>query len=153
MNLLLIQRKDCDLYNTLLSSETSRNILKFYRPQKTQAGVLVRGTSLGSTLSLVSELRWYVRRYVECVLFEIADDLYCTHLLAQEIYEREVRLQPECQYRMLLGFGTECSRRRIEAGNNPDDYQDFKREHDSVLIVCCSKNEWDELKDQANIVP
>jgi len=86
MNVLFLPREGIDLYQTLLSSETSRDALRFYRPVESRGGVLVTMASLGSALSLASDLRWYVRRYMRDVLFEILDGIYCTHELAREIY-------------------------------------------------------------------
>ena len=62
MDILFLERSGVNLYETLFSSETSRNALRFYRPQAAAGGVMVTTASLGSALSLVSELRWYIRR-------------------------------------------------------------------------------------------
>ena len=86
MNVLFLPREGVDLYQTLLSSETSRDALRFYRPVESRGGVKVTMASLGSALSLASDLRWYVKRYMREVLFEISDGVYCTHELAREIY-------------------------------------------------------------------
>lgn len=56
MNVLLIQPEGVDLYATLLKSETSREVLRFYQPDRLAYGVRVRTASLGSALALVSEL-------------------------------------------------------------------------------------------------
>lgn len=86
MQVLFIPKEGVALYQELLSSETSRDALRFYLPVKTPAGVQISMASLGSALSLASDLRWYVRRYMRDVLFEISDGVYCTRALAQEIY-------------------------------------------------------------------
>ena len=71
MNILLIQRDGVDLHHTLFASETSRMALRFYHPKKKPCGVCITVSTLGSALSLVSELRWYLRRYVKETLFEV----------------------------------------------------------------------------------
>ena len=86
MNVLFLPREGVELYRELLSSETSRDALRFYRPVEKHGGVMVTMASLGSALSLASDLRWYVRRYTRDVLFEISAGVYCTHDLAREIY-------------------------------------------------------------------
>ena len=86
MQVLFVPKEAVTLYRELLSSETSRDALRFYRPVQTPAGVQISMASLGSALSLASDLRWYVRRYMRDVLFEISDGVYCTRALAQEIY-------------------------------------------------------------------
>ena len=60
MNILLVQREGIDLYHTFFASETSRLALRFYHPKKKPCGVLVTLSTLGSALSLVSEMRWYI---------------------------------------------------------------------------------------------
>ena len=82
MNVLLIQPEGVDLYTTLLKSETSRGALRFYQPDRLEYGIRVRTASLGSALALVSELRWYIQRYVEEVLFEPFQYLNGLFLLA-----------------------------------------------------------------------
>ncbi|MDD1716112.1 MAG: DUF5804 family protein [Methanolinea sp.] len=86
MHILFLPKPGVNLFQALLASETSREALTFYRPVHTPAGVKVTMASLGSALSLSSDLRWYVRRYMRDVLFEIEDGVYCTRALAQEIY-------------------------------------------------------------------
>ena len=86
MNILLIQRDGVDLHHTLFASETSRMALRFYHPKKKSCGVYITVSTLGSALSLVSELRWYIRRYVKETLFEVTPGIFCTRTLAQDVY-------------------------------------------------------------------
>jgi hypothetical protein len=91
MDLLLFQREDISLLRVLLESETSRGVIRFYHPIAREWGIEISLTSLGSALALVSELRWYIRRYVGAVLFSVGDALYCTPAVARRIYdEREL---------------------------------------------------------------
>ncbi|QYZ77983.1 hypothetical protein E2N92_00340 [Methanofollis formosanus] len=90
MHLLLIPREGTDLFHTLFASETSREVLRFYRPQKSGCGVVIGVISLGAALSLASELRWYLRRYVALALLEVEAGRYCTLGYARAIDHREV---------------------------------------------------------------
>lgn len=102
MDVLFLGREGISLYQTLLASETARAALRFYQPSEVPYGVIVRMASLGSALSLVSELRWYMRRYVRTVLFEIGPEIYCTLALATEVYYgRQVRMHAPWLYRSL----------------------------------------------------
>lgn len=92
MKILLIEREGTDLYTTLYDSDTSRAMLRFYHPVRHPAGVEIVTASLGSALSLVSELRWYIQRYVDEVLFTEDGSVYLTWSLADGIYERGVTL-------------------------------------------------------------
>ena len=105
MNILLIQRDGIDLHHTLFASETSRMILRFYQPKKKSCGVSISCATLGSALSLVSELRWYIRRYMREALFEWENGIWFTHQLAQDVYyERTAVLGPSWPHRRLYGF-------------------------------------------------
>ena len=105
MNILLIQRDGIDLHHTLFASETSRMVLRFYHPKKKSCGVSVSCATLGSALSLVSELRWYIRRYMREALFEWENGIWFTHQLAQDVYyERTAVLGPSWPHRRLYGF-------------------------------------------------
>jgi hypothetical protein len=92
MHLLLIPREGVDLFHTLFASETSREVLRFYRPQQSGCGVVIRVISLGAALSLAGELRWYLRRYVAIALLEVETGRYCTLGYATAIDRREVDL-------------------------------------------------------------
>jgi hypothetical protein len=144
MNLLLIQRKGVDLYQTLLSSETSRDILKFYPPVRMPCGVKMTSATLGSTLSLVSELRWYIRRYVAVVLFETSQNKYCSLDLAQEIYERETTVTEPWGYRCIMGIkdGTLAYTQWAEPKISSDDGHTSHTSADFTLEVWCSEREY-----------
>lgn len=104
MKILFVSKDGVDLYETLMDSETSRIILTFYEPHKHSLGVFITTSSLGIALSLVSELRWYVRRYMAEVLFELRNDIYGTYSLAREVYERDIRLEERGIRRSLYGI-------------------------------------------------
>jgi len=86
MQVLFIPKGDVPLYDTLFASETSREALRFYHPVQIPAGVQISMATMGGALSLASDLRWYVRRYMHEVLFELSEGVYCTRALAKEIY-------------------------------------------------------------------
>ncbi|MDO9540008.1 MAG: DUF5804 family protein [Methanocalculus sp.] len=89
MMVIFIPKPGIDLYRTFLQSETSRLILRFYAPhRRAGGGVEVPVATLGSGLSLTSELRWYIRRYTTDLLFQTRDGLLISHKLAREIYDR-----------------------------------------------------------------
>ncbi len=103
MRLLLLPKEGLDLFGTLLDSETSRRVLRFYHPRRSPYGVAVEVATLSSGLSLVSELRWYVRRYVSGALFEVAPGRYASLALASQVYfGRELRLHEPWDVRCLL---------------------------------------------------
>lgn len=118
MRLLFLPREGLDLYQTLLDSETSRRVLRFYHPRRSPFGVAVEVATLSSGLSLVSELRWYVRRYVADALFEVAPGRYATRALASTVYfGREFRLHEPWEARhLLVERGGEVSRVDLAPG-------------------------------------
>jgi hypothetical protein len=147
MNILLIQREGVDLHHTLFSSETSRMVLRFYRPKKKSCGVLVSCATLSSALSLVSELRWYIRRYVREVLFELENGVYCTHRLAQDVYyERTAVLGPEWPYRRLYGFrqGKPVSTVVMSPGSTIEEYHQEYIGVDRSIECWCTEEETGE---------
>jgi hypothetical protein len=145
MNLLLLQNPDTDLYTILLSSETSRNILRFYRPRRLDHGILVMSASLGSSLSLASELRWYIRRYVSEVIFEIADGIYCTHALALDVYHREIKMTAPWKYRWLLIIGDAMRHLRMDPGTSKTDYSHCLRENEGAWEIWGTEQEYSDI--------
>jgi hypothetical protein len=102
MHVLFLPKEGVALYRELLISETSREALRFYRPVETPSGVAISVASLGSALSLVADLRWYVRKYMRGVIFEIAPGVYCSYGLAREVYfNRAVTLGDSWEFRLI----------------------------------------------------
>jgi hypothetical protein len=96
MKVLCIAKKDLDLYQILSESETSRQILRFYHPRRTDFGVTLEVSTVSNALSIISEIRWYIMRYMAEVLIEDTEHhVYITRELAREAYEtRSVILTP-----------------------------------------------------------
>ena len=148
MKILFLQRDGIDLHHILFSSETSRLALRFYHPRKIACGVYVSVSTLGSALSLVAELRWYIRRYVREVLFEIEDGIFCTHQLAQDVYyERAVVLAADWPYRRLYGFrsGHLESAVVMSPGSVPEEYHQEILGVDRTLEVWCRDDEVEDV--------
>jgi hypothetical protein len=158
MNLLLIQRDGVDLHNTLFISETSRMVLRFYHPKKKPCGVYITCSTLSSALSLVAELRWYIRRYVREPLFEREPGIYFTHQLAQDVYyERTAILGPGWKYRKLYGFrdGKIISSVPMSAGSSLEEYHQEYIGADRSIEIWCTEDEVEEgeLMDQEESGP
>lgn len=157
MNILVIQREGIDLHHTLYASETSRRALRFYHPKKQACGVTVSVASLGSALSLVAELRWYIHRYVREVLFEIEHGIFCTHQLAQDIYyERATVPDAEWQHRRLYGFknGQLVSAVVMAPGSVIEEYRQDIIGADTTLEVWCREDEIEDISlDDQEPVP
>ena len=144
MNILLIQREGVDLHHTFFASETSRMALRFYQPKKRSCGVYITVSTLGSALSLVSELRWYIRRYVRDVLFEVSPGIFCTHLLAQDVYyERTSVLGPTWPFRRLCGFrqGKLISTVLMSPGSTVEEYHQEYIGVDKTIEIWCMEDE------------
>jgi hypothetical protein len=147
MNILLIQREGINLHHTLFTSETSRLVLRFYHPKKIPCGVSLSCATLSSALSLVAELRWYIRRYVREPLFELEPGIYFTHQLAQDVYyERTAVLGPGWQYRKLYGFkeGRIISSVPMSPGSTVDEYHQEYAGVDKTVEIWCTQDEVEE---------
>ena len=126
MRLLFLPKEGLDLFQILLDSETSRRVLRFYHPRRSPLGVAVEVATLSSGLSLVSELRWYVRRYVAGVLFEVAPGRCATLALASQVYYgRELRLhEPWDVRRLLVARNGAVERLELEPGEEAATFED-----------------------------
>ncbi|HJK65775.1 MAG TPA: DUF5804 family protein [Methanocorpusculum sp.] len=106
MLLICIGKPGVDLYRTLSDSETSRHILRFYHPKERNAGISVEVSTVSSGLALLSELRWYIMRYMQEVLIEDTEHgVFLTQKLAHAAYDsRAVTLSPawETRYRICV---------------------------------------------------
>ena len=152
MNILLVQREGTDLHTTLFSSETSRMALRFYHPKRMLCGVYISVSTLGSALSLVAELRWYIRRYVREALFEVSKGIYCTHILAQDVYyERTATLGTTWPFRKLYGFreGKLISQLVMDPGSTIEDYHQEYAGIDQAIEIWCTEDELGERMEDA----
>ena len=83
MQAVCIAKPGVNLLQTLTDSETSRHILRFYRPEDMKYGVRVNVSAVSSALALFSELRWYLLRYTVMSLIEDTEHgVYLTRELA-----------------------------------------------------------------------
>ena len=125
-------------------------VLCFYRPRKKPCGVYITVSTLGSALSLVAELKWYLRRYVRETLFEVTKGTYCTHLLAQDVYyERTTTLGPEWLFRKLYGFrdGKLISQVIMSPGSVVEEYHQEYAGVDQSIEIWCTEEELGEKID------
>jgi len=156
LNILLLQRDGVDLHHTLFASETSRLILRFYHPRKKACGVIIRCSTLSSALSLVSELRWYIRRYVREALFELGPGIFCTHQLAQDVYyERTAVLGPSWAFRRLYGFkeGKLVSSVLMSPGSTVEEYHQEYIGVDRAIEIWCTADEVEDGDPLVEVIP
>lgn len=147
MRVLFIQKEGVPLHHTLIASETSRRALRFYQPDKKPCGVEISVTSLGSALSLVSELRWYIRRYMTAVLLELAPGVFCSHALSRDVhYQRDVKLNEAWEWRKVYVIRGEkvASIETMDPGSVITDYTDRFGPAAVLLEVWCTEEETGE---------
>ncbi len=152
MRVLFIQREGVLLHQTLTASETSRRALRFYQPERKPCGVEISVTSLGSALSLVSELRWYIRRYMAAVLFELTPGVFCSHALARDVhYKRDVKLTEAWEWRKAYVIRGEkvASIEVMEPGSVISDYAARYGATAELVEVWCTEEETGEALGEA----
>lgn len=147
MKVLLIQKEGTDLHSTLLASETSREVLRFYHPKKTDWGVCIEASTLGSALSVISELKWYIQRYVSQPLCQLSNGVICTPGYAGIIYGREESVHDNWDWEILFGIKYHTVRDRIvitpESALN--DLSDFASGMDTTFRARCSEEELEKI--------
>jgi|WetSurMetagenome_2_1015567.scaffolds.fasta_scaffold85098_2 hypothetical protein len=151
MNVFFLQREGINLYHTLHASETSRNVLRFYHPKEWPGGVIIPVESLVSGLSIAGELRWYIRRYMQDVLFEFPGGNYCTLALSRQIYyDREIKPEDDWPFRRLYVIrrghlvSTEPLTQEFSNGDSPVFSSDLTR-----ITVWCTEQEYTEPRKSA----
>jgi hypothetical protein len=144
MNVFFLQRNGINLYYTLHASETSRNALWFYHPKERPGGVVIPIESLVSGLSIAGELRWYIRRYMQDVLFEFPGGNYCTLALSRQIYyDREIKPENDWPFRRLyiIRNGHLVSAEPVEQGVSVGDTSVYTPDI-TRFIVWCTEEEY-----------
>ena len=86
MNLLIFSRPGIRIFQELRSSETAWNALRFYEHKEIPVGVVFQVSSLSASISLASDLKYFIRRYGADHLFEIFSGVYCTPSVAISRY-------------------------------------------------------------------
>jgi hypothetical protein len=107
----LVGDEDVNLQYELLSRETARNALAAYDlGEPFENSVAIETVSLGSAVSLLNDLNWYLVRFVDDVIvFEpsVGDDEWLSRDLAAAI--RDNRVEPADSARFLKVYGVEES--------------------------------------------
>ena len=100
--------------------------------------------TLGNSLSLISEISWYVKRYMTEVLLELSPDLFCSHAFSTDIYTRNSKLKETWEYAKIIGIknGEVLDELWISPHSSIEDYPKFCEAMDTVLEVWCSESEW-----------
>ena len=147
MKVLLIQKEGIDLHSTLLASETSREVLRFYHPKKTDWGVCIEASTLGSALSVISELKWYNQRYVSQPLCLLSNGIICTPTYAGIIYEREESVHDSWDWEILYGikYHTVLDRIAVTSGSAINDINEFASGMDTTFRARCSEEELEKI--------
>ncbi|WP_254544372.1 DUF5804 family protein [Halomarina pelagica] len=107
----LLGADDCDLRYELLSRETSREALSTYRLDRPfENSLAVETISLGSAVSLLNDLDWYLVRFAEAALVlepSVSETEWLSRNLAEAI--REGSVAPEASDRYLKVYGLETA--------------------------------------------
>ena len=144
MEVIFLPKPGIRLYETLMASETSRDVLRFYQPVNCGYGVSVRVSALGNGLSLASELRWYLRRYMQGALFEIHDMTYCSLAVARSIYyERSVSPDELWPWRIFYRVNGSVIRGRTfpSPEERREEYETGSGEGDRIMEVWVEEEE------------
>jgi len=143
MKVILIQKEGTDLHSTLLASETSREVLRFYHPQKTDWGVCIEASTLGSALSVISELKWYIQRYVSQPLCLLSNGIICTPAYAGIIYGREESVHDSWDWEILYGikYHTVMDRMAVTPESAINEVTEFASEMDTTFRARCSEED------------
>jgi len=120
MYLICIAKPGINLEQTLRESETSRHVLRFYHPKDMKWGVRIGVATVSSALSLLSELRWYIMRYMACVLIEEPEhNVFLTQSLAKAVYEdRTISLSDYWEYSYRLAILEDGSITKVSMGED-----------------------------------
>lgn len=141
MRITFFAKDALNLYNILVSSETSRNALKFYHPIDESYGISLVTGSLGSSLALLGELRWYIRRYVEEAVLQISPDIHCTPLLAQRfLFDKDISVQPDWPMRKAYVIEGQKITKRLTL--NPRENPPSPGEGTLIFEVWCTEEEF-----------
>ena len=147
MDVLLIQKEGIDLHSILLASETSRDVLRFYHPKKTDWGVCIEVSTLGSALSIISEIKWYIQRYVSQPLCLLSNRIICTPAYAGIIYEREESVHDVWEWEILYGikYHTVLDRMAVTPESPINEVTDFASGMDTTFRARCLEEELKKL--------
>jgi len=99
---------DENLQVELMGYETARKALAQYDfEQPFENSVAVRTVSLGSAVSLLNDLNWYLVRLVDLALIQepsISEDEWLTRNLARQVRDGDVRPEETDEYRAIYGL-------------------------------------------------
>jgi hypothetical protein len=155
MNLLIAARHGIRLYHELRKSETAWQALRFYEPIEIPVGVFIRVGSISAALSLVSDLRYFIRKYSSTYFFEISPGICCTHAVAKRRYiNRENNISDPWPWKLWFWLGGDGEIKRFYCPPSDDNSIDGEKGYPGgyILEVWCLKEEFScEVHQNQNI--
>lgn len=141
MNVLLIQKPGILLFKELRLSETAWHAIRFYDPIELQIGCYIRISTIANALSLISDLKYFIRRYTGDHLLEISQGVYCTSALGRRMYlDRNHEFSESWPYRFRYQIDQDNTiiRRKTEEGKLDSEFEKGRY----LLEVWCTDIEY-----------
>ena len=148
MNVLLITKPGILLYNILRESKTGWYAIRFYEPIEESYGVFIRIPSLGNAISLTFDLKYYIKRYVSEVLYQIKCNIFCTSSLARMRYhDRTLIFSSPWTYRIKYTiYKNGTIKKELLISSDSGVAKNSFLTGDRQIEVWCSKYEWEILQ-------
>ncbi|MDY6779732.1 MAG: DUF5804 family protein [Halobacteria archaeon] len=138
---------DYDIRHELLSSATSSQALATYEFLETpiENAVELETATLGSALSLLNDLDWYLTRYadwVEVLEPSVSDDEWLSRDLATRLYERDLEPEETRGFYAVRGVKDGESLEPLYTRGSPSEYD--LDETDFEVVTRISEDEFGE---------
>ncbi|MDR2854848.1 MAG: hypothetical protein LBV40_01640 [Methanomicrobiales archaeon] len=151
MDLLLLAKPGVHLYSLLHNSDTAWHAIRFYDHVNLGYGVLISVSGSVAALTLASDVRYYIRRYVSYHLFrtEHTVQMYATPALVTSRYlHRADSFHDGWNYRLILTVTDSIEQPFICTRYEEESRWKSKYEHESPIQeeykILCTKEEWEE---------
>ena len=143
--LRFVGKPEHNLRYELFSSETSKEALSTYEFLDTEIDntLEIETGSLGSTLALLNDLSWYLRRYTQYVdLLEpsISEQEWISRQLAAKIYSREIEKNQTSRYYRITGIKNGELLEPLYVRDSPTEYD--LHEKDSQIVTRIAEEEF-----------
>jgi len=147
MDLLLLAKPGVLLYSVLHNSDTAWHAIRFYDLVNLGYGVLISVSGSVAALTLASDIRYYIRRYVAYHLFRTEHNaqMYATPALVKSRYIHHAdSFHNGWNYRLILTVTDSTEQPFICTKYEEKDNKEHEFSIQEEYQVLCTKEEWEE---------
>ncbi len=137
MRLLIIGKPHINIFREFRQSETAFDAIRFYEPLESDRMITLSVPGLPNALSLISDLKYFIRKYSSFQFYEFEPEVFCTMALAKSWYQsRELSFQESWRWKYDFVLYPDDFILTVREDDKSEDKELVDEEEQSYLVWC-----------------